>query len=1160
MANEFIIRKGFIALTGSTITGSLNVTAGITGSLLGTASYATNALSASYFSGSVSNAVSASYAATASIATSASYALNGGVTQLLAGPNVTLSPTNGLGQVTITAALSGSTSFNTATGSYGSFYDTTTQTNPVANVPRSMSFNTTDITNGVSISGSTSPYDTYIKIENPGVYDIQFSAQLDKIDAGKDEIIIWLRKNGIDLTDTATSVSLTNNNDKVVAAWNWFVNSAANDYYQLIWYSADTNIRLLAEPAGGGHPGIPSVILTANRVDQFLSNTGSFSGSFNGNFTGSLLGTASYATNALSSSYSTTSSLPLLGIVTASAVNTTITFTKGNGTTFDVTIAQSGSVATASYALFAQNAESSSYAATASYFTGAVTSASYAQTASYLNTLNQNLTFNGNLTLNGTASITYLNTIYETASVIYSSGSNQFGDTTSDIQTLIGTVIVSGSQQITGSLDVSEGITGSLLGTASYAVTAINSSYPVYVTGNSIVANLQSNPSINTVGSVYIGSSAGNNSDAASDSMICIGNRAGSNSAGINTIMIGNNAGNDTVSADYSIFIGAGTGQDQSGIVSYITALGYNAGANINDTSAESVFIGSFAGDNSTVTYSNFIGYNAGALSTSSFSNFIGEGAGAYSLSTDTSNFIGGGAGSYSIVSSNSTFIGTSAGGYSTNTEFSNFIGYNAGYESTLSVNSNFIGNSAGLQSTGSSHSNFIGPGTGVGSVNTTYSTIIGPNTAQYTTDIDNTFIIGNSAGYAATGIQFSNFIGDSAGAYSSGSIQSNFIGTSAGQYSTASFSNFIGFNAGGYTNSSHSLHIGYNAGLYNLNNNNVIIGTNVTLPSGVDSGLNIGGILFGRGLFFDDVTAEAFSGSLGNGKIGINVVDPQHTLDVSGSGNFTDGLTVTGSLIADNITGSLLGTASYALTASYLDGLVTSASYAATASYVVNALTASYIVTAQTASYVLNAVSASYVQTAQTASYVLLAQTASYVTLAQTASYVLQAVSASYATRALSSSYAGTASVLLGSVTSASYAATSSIATTASFSLNTFTNLKTSRFEMGVSSTTTITTGAKGRKTIGYNGTIVGWRLVTDQSTTMTLDVWKANNAIPTVTDSITGTAPISITAAQLGNSTTLTGWTTSVAAGDVFIVNVDSNNNATYFSLELDIVLTNS
>jgi hypothetical protein len=284
-----------ITTNGLTVTGSIIVSGSVINTL--TSSFAISA----------SQATSASFATTASYvlnAVSASYALNGGVTQLLAGPNVTLSPINGLGQVTVSATLSGSTSFNTATGSYGSFYDTTIQTNPVGNIPRSMSLNSTDITNGVSISGSTSPFNTYIKTENAGVYNIQFSAQIDKTDSGTDEIVIWLRKNGIDLTDTATTITLSGNNDKQVAAWNWFVTSAANDYYQIIWLSADTDLRLLAEPISGTHPGIPSVIVTANRVDQFLSNTGSFSGSF----TGTLTGTASFASFAISASHASTAS------------------------------------------------------------------------------------------------------------------------------------------------------------------------------------------------------------------------------------------------------------------------------------------------------------------------------------------------------------------------------------------------------------------------------------------------------------------------------------------------------------------------------------------------------------------------------------------------------------------------------------------------------------------------------------------------------------------------------------------------------------------------------------------------------------------------------------------------------------------------------------
>jgi len=73
MANEFIIRNGFKSLADSEITGSLIATS-FTGSLQGTASYATTALSASYFSGSVQNATSSSYALFAEQALSSSYA------------------------------------------------------------------------------------------------------------------------------------------------------------------------------------------------------------------------------------------------------------------------------------------------------------------------------------------------------------------------------------------------------------------------------------------------------------------------------------------------------------------------------------------------------------------------------------------------------------------------------------------------------------------------------------------------------------------------------------------------------------------------------------------------------------------------------------------------------------------------------------------------------------------------------------------------------------------------------------------------------------------------------------------------------------------------------------------------------------------------------
>lgn len=75
MANEFIIRNGFISLDSSQITGSLVVSQGVTSSLLGTASWANNAISSS-FATSASTSVSTSFATSASTAISSSFALS----------------------------------------------------------------------------------------------------------------------------------------------------------------------------------------------------------------------------------------------------------------------------------------------------------------------------------------------------------------------------------------------------------------------------------------------------------------------------------------------------------------------------------------------------------------------------------------------------------------------------------------------------------------------------------------------------------------------------------------------------------------------------------------------------------------------------------------------------------------------------------------------------------------------------------------------------------------------------------------------------------------------------------------------------------------------------------------------------------------------------
>jgi len=161
------------------------------------------------------------------------------------------------------------------TGVYGSFYDIQDQT-ASASTATPMIFRTTDFSYGVSIKADSSGNLTRISPEHPGRYNIQFSAQLDRVSgSGLVQVDIWLRKNDVDVPWTGTKVTLSGNSNasKIVAAWNFFVQTQYDsDYFQLMWRTTDANIHIISEPANSAqpnpaaYPGIPSIILTVNQV------------------------------------------------------------------------------------------------------------------------------------------------------------------------------------------------------------------------------------------------------------------------------------------------------------------------------------------------------------------------------------------------------------------------------------------------------------------------------------------------------------------------------------------------------------------------------------------------------------------------------------------------------------------------------------------------------------------------------------------------------------------------------------------------------------------------------------------------------------------------------------------------------------------------------
>lgn len=90
------------------------------------------------------------------------------------------------------------------------------------------------------------------------------------------------------------------------------------------------------------------------------------------------------------------------------------------------------------------------------------------------------------------------------------------------------------------------------------------------------------------------------------------------------------------------------------------------------------------------------------------------------------------------------------------------------------------------------------------------------------------------------------------------------------------------------------------------------------------------------------------------------------------------------------------------------------------------------------------------------------------------------------------------------------------------------------------------IADGVAGDLQVDYDCTITAWTLLADQSGSIQIDIWKSTYAgfPPTVGNSITGSSKPTITATNKATSTTLTGWVTAIASGDVLRYNVDSCN----------------
>ena len=149
---------------------------------------------------------------------------------------------------------------------YGAFSSFASQTATV-NTATLMTLDTTDFSNGVSITSSK------IKVVNPGIYNLQFSAQFQNLDNAPQDVFIWLKQNGTDIVGSTGKVGMPARKSAGVPThdikgWNYFVSMQTNDYIEIYWSTTNASVTIETYAASGTptKPSTASVVATMSFV------------------------------------------------------------------------------------------------------------------------------------------------------------------------------------------------------------------------------------------------------------------------------------------------------------------------------------------------------------------------------------------------------------------------------------------------------------------------------------------------------------------------------------------------------------------------------------------------------------------------------------------------------------------------------------------------------------------------------------------------------------------------------------------------------------------------------------------------------------------------------------------------------------------------------
>ena len=158
---------------------------------------------------------------------------------------------------------------------YGAFQDGTDQTAANTTTAYAITFDTTDFTNGVTLSNSSR-----LNVAQAGIYNLQFSIQFKNTTNDGQDVDIWFRKNGTNIDNSNSRFHLParksgGDPSHLIAALNFFFSLAANDYVEIMWRPTDVGVSLehFATSSSPTRPAVPSAIATLSFVSNLSTET-----------------------------------------------------------------------------------------------------------------------------------------------------------------------------------------------------------------------------------------------------------------------------------------------------------------------------------------------------------------------------------------------------------------------------------------------------------------------------------------------------------------------------------------------------------------------------------------------------------------------------------------------------------------------------------------------------------------------------------------------------------------------------------------------------------------------------------------------------------------------------------------------------------------------